>query len=69
MNSKYIAMVGAVMLVLATSACTNNQGVNAATGAVIGGVIGNQLGNGSGKKVATILGVGAGAAIGANAEK
>lgn len=38
-------------------------------GALIGGLIGNQFGSGSGKKLATVAGVGAGAAIANNATK
>lgn len=48
------------------SACTNNQGVNAASGALVGAAVGNQIGSGSGRTAATLVGAAAGAQIGAN---
>jgi len=69
MKSKYIATVVAGLIMLAVSACTDNPTMNAATGAVVGGVVGNQIGSGSGRTAATIVGAGAGAAIGANATR
>lgn len=38
-------------------------------GAILGGMIGNQVGDGSGKKIATVAGVGAGAAVGERASR
>lgn len=61
-----LLMIAGLFVVL-TSACTDNQAVNAATGAAVGGALGNQVGSGTGKTAATIAGASAGAAIGANA--
>ncbi len=48
------------------SGCTDNQGVNAASGALIGAAAGSAVGNGSGKTAATLVGAAVGAQIGAN---
>ncbi len=47
----------------------NTSGGGAILGAVVGGVLGNQIGAGSGKDVATGLGVIGGAVVGNNIEK
>jgi uncharacterized protein YcfJ len=50
----------------AVAGCSDNQGVNAATGALVGAAAGNQIGSGSGRTAATLLGAAAGAQVGAN---
>lgn len=52
----------AVGALIALGGCTDNQGVNAATGAVVGGLAGDRVGGTTG----AIVGAGAGAAVGAN---
>jgi uncharacterized protein YcfJ len=54
---------------LATSAslltgCTDNQGINAATGGLAGAAVGSQVGGGSGRVAATLGGAAIGSAIG-----
>ena len=44
--------------------CTDNQGVNAATGGLAGAAVGSQIGDGSGQVAATLGGAAIGAAIG-----
>ena len=52
------------------SACAmNNEQTGAITGAVVGGVVGNQIGGGTGKALATGIGIMAGAVIGGNVGK
>lgn len=46
--------------------CTDNQGVNAASGALVGAAVGNQLGSGKGRTAATLVGAAVGAQVGAN---
>jgi uncharacterized protein YcfJ len=65
MKIRTTALVAACLLALGTSGCTDNQGINTATGAVVGGALGNQVGKGQGKTAATIGGAAAGAVIGA----
>jgi uncharacterized protein YcfJ len=48
------------------TACTDNQGINAATGGLAGAAVGSQIGGGSGKVAATLGGAAIGASIGAN---
>lgn len=69
MKINSIAGICVGLMLLATSACTDNPTTNAVTGAVVGGLVGNQFGGGKGKVVTTVVGAGAGAAIGANATK
>lgn len=55
----------AILVILGTlglAGCTNNTGLNAATGAVAGGIIANELSDDN--DVATALGVAIGAAMG-----
>jgi len=47
--------------------CTNDQGINAATGALAGAAVGSQLGGGKGTAATTLAGATIGTAIGANA--
>lgn len=56
----------AVLSLGALSACSDNQGVNAASGALVGAAVGNQVGSGSGRTAATLVGAAAGAQVGAN---
>lgn len=58
-----IAVFGATLV----AGCTDNQGVNAATGALAGAAVGSQLGSGSGTTAATLAGAAIGATVGANA--
>lgn len=46
--------------------CTDNQGVNAATGALVGAAAGQAVGGGSGRTAATLVGAAVGAQVGAN---
>ena len=67
MTTKRIVFVATVLFGLASvAACTDNQGVNAASGALIGAAAGNQIGGGSGKTAATLIGAAAGAQVGAS---
>ena len=62
---RIIAMVtlsGAIVL-----GCTDNQGINAATGGLLGAAAGSQIGQGSGRTAATLAGAAVGTAIGGNA--
>ena len=43
--------------------------IGPAAGTLIGGVAGSQIGSGSGKTIATVIGAGAGAAIGTEVER
>ncbi len=65
MKTRTTALVAACLLALGIAGCTDNQGINTATGAVVGGALGNQVGSGQGKTAATIGGAAAGAVIGA----
>ena len=65
MKIRTTALVAACLLALGIAGCTDNQGINTATGAVVGGALGNQVGKGQGKTAATIGGAAAGAVIGA----
>lgn len=56
-----------VAAVFALGACTDNQGINAATGALTGAAVGTQFGQGRGRTAATLAGAAVGTAIGANA--
>ena len=49
--------------ITAVAGCTENKGVNAATGAVVGGAVGNAVSGGS--AVGTVAGGALGAAVGA----
>ena len=51
----------------AVSGCTDNQGINAATGGLAGAAVGSQIGQGSGRTAATLAGAAIGTAVGANA--
>lgn len=71
---KGIPMNNAVKVILilllcgsSLAACSNNQGVNAASGALVGAAVGNQFGSGGGKTAATLAGAAIGAQAGANA--
>ncbi|MFH5774373.1 glycine zipper 2TM domain-containing protein [Paracoccus sp. NGMCC 1.201697] len=63
-------LVGAAALMLASlgglAGCSDNQGVNAASGALVGAAVGNQIGSGSGRTAATLAGAAVGAQVGAN---
>ena len=59
-----VAMLGAVV---ALAGCTDDQGINAATGALAGAAVGSQFGGGRGRTAATLAGAAAGTAIGAKA--
>ncbi|MBD9529854.1 glycine zipper 2TM domain-containing protein [Paracoccus sp. PAR01] len=63
-------LVGAAAVILTSlgglSGCSDNQGVNAASGALVGAAVGNQIGSGSGKTAATLAGAAVGAQVGAN---
>ncbi|MCU9848627.1 glycine zipper 2TM domain-containing protein [Defluviimonas sp. WL0024] len=65
-----IRAAGIVLIMAASfgivSGCTDNQGVNAASGALVGAAVGNQFGSGSGKTAATLVGAAVGAQVGAN---
>ncbi len=50
----------------ALAACSDNQGINAATGGLAGAAVGSQVGSGSGRTTAILAGAAAGTAIGAN---
>ena len=50
----------------ALAACTNNQGINAATGGLAGAAVGSQVGGGSGRTTAILAGAALGTAVGAN---
>ncbi|MEM0946360.1 MAG: glycine zipper 2TM domain-containing protein [Pseudomonadota bacterium] len=64
---KAIGILGVLTLSAGVLAgCTDNQGVNAASGALVGAAVGNQVGSGSGRTAATLLGAAAGAQIGAS---
>ena len=67
MNGIVRATVVLIFCGASLAACTNNQGVNAASGALVGAAVGNQIGSGSGRTAATLVGAAAGAQIGANA--
>jgi uncharacterized protein YcfJ len=58
-----VALMASVPLL---TACTDNQGINAATGGLAGAAVGSQIGGGSGKVAATLGGAAIGASIGAN---
>jgi len=63
------ALLGAVTLTLALSACEtprNQQQSGTIVGGVLGGVLGSQVGGGSGRTAATVIGTLIGAAIGGN---
>ena len=47
--------------------CTDNQGINAATGGLAGAAVGSQVGSGSGRTAAMLGGAAVGTVIGANA--
>jgi uncharacterized protein YcfJ len=65
-----IKAVGAGLIMFTSfgilAGCTDNQGVNAASGALVGAAVGNQIGSGSGKTAATLVGAAVGAQVGAN---
>jgi outer membrane lipoprotein SlyB len=63
-NARLMIVVVAGVGLLA--GCTDNQGVNAASGALIGAAAGSAVGNGSGKTAATLVGAAVGAQIGAS---
>lgn len=42
-------LLGAGLVTLSLAACSQNDGVNAATGAVLGGLLGSQFGDGRGQ--------------------
>ena len=50
----------------ALGACSDNQGINSATGGLAGAAVGSQIGSGSGRTTAILAGAAAGTAIGAN---
>jgi hypothetical protein len=66
MTRSLSAVAIGLLLLSSVAACTDSQGVNAATGAVVGGAIGNQFGSGQGKTAMTAAGAATGAAVGAN---
>jgi hypothetical protein len=53
-----------VLSIGALAGCTDNQGVNAATGGLAGAAVGSQLGEGKGRVAATLAGAAIGTAIG-----
>ncbi len=55
----------ALCAIIALTACTDNQGVNAATGALGGAAVGSLIGNGSGRTAAMLGGAAVGGVIGA----
>jgi outer membrane lipoprotein SlyB len=67
MTYRYIAMAAGLSASLFAAGCTDNQGINAATGGLLGAAVGSQVGGGSGRTAATLAGAAAGTAIGANA--
>lgn len=46
--------------------CTNDQGINSATGALVGAAAGQAVGEGRGRTAATLAGAAVGAQVGAN---
>lgn len=46
--------------------CTNDQGINSATGALVGAAAGQAVGEGRGRTAATLAGAAIGAQVGAN---
>ena len=69
MTIQSLGIAGAVAALLALAACTDNQGINAATGTLAGAAVGSQFGSGQGRTAATLAGAAAGTAIGANAPR
>lgn len=67
MNSTMKILLIGMLCGAGLTACTNNQGVNAASGALVGAAAGNQIGSGSGRTAATLAGAAVGAQVGANA--
>ncbi|PZQ97162.1 MAG: hypothetical protein DI533_13250 [Cereibacter sphaeroides] len=61
------ALVAALGAMVATSACTDSQELNAMTGALGGAALGSAVGNGSGKTAAMLVGAAAGTVVGARA--
>ncbi|MBW0157562.1 glycine zipper 2TM domain-containing protein [Sedimentimonas flavescens] len=61
------AYIGMLALIGFVAGCTNDQGINAATGALAGAAVGSQIGGGKGSTAATLAGAAIGTAIGANA--
>lgn len=60
--TKFAFVLAAALPALA--ACTNNPGINAATGGLAGAAIGSQVGEGDGRVAATLGGAAIGTAIG-----
>lgn len=58
--------IAALTAAAALAGCTDNQGVNAATGGLAGAAVGSQIGDGDGQVAATLGGAAIGAAIGGN---
>ena len=62
---RIIMLTGSLAVPLSMlSGCTDNQGINAATGGLAGAAVGSQIGGGSGNVAATLGGAAIGAAIG-----
>jgi uncharacterized protein YcfJ len=55
-----------IVAVTAVASCTNDPGINAATGGLVGAAVGSQFGEGRGRTAATLGGAAAGMAIGGN---
>ena len=51
----------------AIAGCTDNQGINAATGGLAGAAVGSQFGGGQGRVAATLGGAAIGTAVGGRA--
>lgn len=62
----HLAAASAVAALIALTACTDNQGINAATGGLAGAAVGSRIGQGSGRTAATLAGAALGTAIGGN---
>jgi uncharacterized protein YcfJ len=67
MAPKKLALAAAFVALAAATGCTDNQGINAATGALGGAALGSAVGNGSGKTAAMLTGAAIGGVVGANA--
>ncbi len=52
---------------VAVAGCTNDPGINAATGGLAGAAVGSQIGEGRGRTAATLGGAAIGTAIGGSA--
>lgn len=60
--------LGAALVAMVTlTACTDNQGVNAATGALGGAAVGSLIGNGNGRTAAMLGGAAVGGVLGGRA--